>query len=133
MEWLGSIASLLALAAILGGVAAVFYANRSKSIIELLKTENSAYKESNERLHTENIELKHSYDTCNAELKVWRNNITQGPSIEKLIAANNKQHSENIKGMVKVTKGLNDLVQQQSKLTEAIINATKIEGINGSR
>ena len=58
MEWLTTFGTFVGVAGVLGGVFAAFYASRSKGIIELLKTENTAYKESNERLHQDNDNLR---------------------------------------------------------------------------
>ncbi len=105
----------------LGGLAAGFYGARQKGIIELLKTENGAYKESNARLHDENTTLKQSCAQAQAEAKMWRDNVTQRPSIEKLIANSNKQHGEYMIEMGKVTKGLGDLT---TAVTQMIKEAT---------
>lgn len=93
----------------LGGLAAGFYGARQKGIIELLKTENTAYKDSNQRLHEENTELKQQKATAEAEAKMWRDNVTQRPSIEKLIAASTKQHGEYMIKIGEMTKGMTDL------------------------
>lgn len=126
-EWFSTLGSFVGIAALLGGVAAAFWASRSKGIIELLKTENAAYKESNQRLHEDNSELKQELAAAQAEVKIWRNNVTQRPNIQKMIDTNNKQHSEYMaelgkvtSGLSNVTSGLSDLVKQQGKLTEAI-------------
>lgn len=100
----------------LGGLAAGFYGARQKGIIELLKTENSAYKESNARLHEENTTLKASCAQASAEAKMWRDNVTQRPSIEKLIANSNKQHGEYMIEMGKVTNGLGELTKAVTAL-----------------
>lgn len=109
----------------LGGLAAGFYGARQKGIIELLKTENTAYKESNTRLHGENETLKQSCAQATAEAKMWRDNVTQRPSIEKLIANSNKQHGEYMIEMGKVTNGLGEL-------TKAVTLFIK-EAANGKR
>lgn len=100
----------------LGGLAAGFYGARQKGIIELLKTENTAYKESNGRLHEENTKLKADCAQSAAEAKMWRDNVTQRPSIEKLIANSNKQHGQYMIEMGKVTKGLGDLTAAVTNL-----------------
>lgn len=99
----------------LGGLAAGFYGARQKGVIELLKTENQAYKDSNARLHDENSTLKQECAAAVAEAKVWRDNITQRPSIEKMITASNKQHGEYMIEMGKVTKGLAELTAAVTK------------------
>lgn len=109
----------------LGGLAAGFYGARQKGIIELLKTENTAYKESNARLHEENTSLKATCAQASAEAKMWRDNVTQRPSIEKLIANSNKQHGEYMIEMGKVTNGLGEL-------TKAVTLFIK-EAANGKR
>lgn len=85
---------ILGAAATLGGVVGFFYGARQKGVIELLKTENSAYKDSNARLNDENTKLKADCAQSAAEAKMWRDNVTQRPSIEKLIASSNRQHGE---------------------------------------
>lgn len=115
LAWLNTFGLLVGLAFTLGGIAAAFWASRSKGIIELLKTENAAYKDSNARLHDENTELKQTNATCTAELKVWQNNVTQAPNIDKLITTIGKQHNEYMQelgsitaSIVALTKGLAD-------------------------
>lgn len=90
----------------LGGLAAGFYGARQKGIIELLKTENTAYKESNARLHDENTKLKADCAQSAAEAKMWRDNVTQRPSIEKLIANSNKQHGQYMLEIGNLTKAI---------------------------
>lgn len=93
----------------LGGLAAGFYGARQKGIIELLKTENTAYKESNARLHEENTTLKATCAQASAEAKMWRDNVTQRPNVEKLITASTKQHGEYMLKMGEMAKGIIDL------------------------
>lgn len=100
----------------LGGLAAGFYGARQKGIIELLKTENTAYKESNTRLHDENDQLKKDCAQSAAEAKMWRDNVTQRPSIEKLITNSNKQHGQYMIEMGKVTNGLAELTSAVTKM-----------------
>lgn len=130
-DWVGTFGSFIGLAIVLGGVAAGFWASRSKGIIELLKTENSAYKESNQRLHEELQTAKQDAAAAKAETKVWRDNVTQRPSIEKMIGNSQKQHQEYMIELGKVANGLSDLVKQQGELTKAIANAVLKGGDNG--
>jgi len=122
---------IIGIGAGLGGLAAGFYGARQKGIIELLKTENTAYKESNARLHEENNTLKQTCAQATAEAKIWRDNVTQRPSIQKMIETNQRQHKEYMGEMAKVAKGLSDLVTQQGKLTEVIAQTIVKEGSNG--
>ena len=131
MEWVTSFGTFVGIAGVLGGVLAAFYASRSKGIIELLKTENPAYKDSNQRLHDENKQLSDQATNAKAELKIWRDNVTQRPSIQKMIETNQRQHKEYMGEMAKVAKGLSDLVTQQGKLTEVIAQTIVKEGSNG--
>lgn len=128
MEWISTLMLAIGAGITLGGLAAGFYGARQKGVIELLKTENSAYKESNARLHDENSNLKTQCAEAKAEAKVWRDNVTQRPNIEKLITNTNKQHAEYMIEMGKVTKGL-------TALTETVTKAlTYVEGqSNGKR
>ncbi len=96
----------------LGGLAAGFYGARQKGIIELLKTENTAYKESNTRLHGENETLKQSCAQATAEAKMWRDNVTQRPSIEKLIANSNKQHGQYMLEIGNLTKAVTQALKE---------------------
>lgn len=123
MQWLQTLGFVLGLGALLGGLSAAFWASRSKGIQELLKTENQAYKESNARLAEENKELKQQSATCQAELKVWKNNVTQRPSIDKLISTSTEQHQEYMIKLTDVANGLSSLVTQQSQLTQTIAKA----------
>ena len=84
-EWFSTLGSFVGIGALIGGVVAAFWASRAKGIIELLKTENLAYKESNQRLHDENQQLSQQASNAKAELKIWRDNVTQRPSIQKRI------------------------------------------------
>ena len=102
MEWVQSFGTFVGIAGVLGGVFAAFYASRSKGIIELLKTENQAYKDSNQRLHEENKQLSDQATNAKAELKIWRDNVTQRPSIQKMIETNQRQHKEYMGEMAKV-------------------------------
>ena len=131
MEWVQSFGTFVGIAGVLGGVFAAFYASRSKGIIELLKTENQAYKDSNQRLHEENKQLSDQATNAKAELKIWRDNVTQRPSIQKMIETNQRQHKEYMGEMAKVAKGLSELVTQQGKLTEVIAQTIVKEGSNG--
>jgi hypothetical protein len=99
----------------LGGLAAGFYGARQKGIIELLKTENTAYKESNARLHEENNTLKQTCAQATAEAKMWRDNVTQRPSIEKLITNSNKQHAEYMLKMGELTKAVTRALEELGK------------------
>lgn len=96
----------------LGGLAAGFYGARQKGIIELLKTENTAYKESNARLHEENTLLKAQCAQASAEAKMWRDNVTQRPSIEKLIANSNKQHGQYMLEIGNLTKAVTQALKE---------------------
>ena len=96
----------------LGGLAAGFYGARQKGIIELLKTENTAYKESNARLHEENTSLKATCAQASAEAKMWRDNVTQRPSIEKLIANSNKQHGQYMLEIGNLTKAITQALKE---------------------
>lgn len=131
MEWVQSFGTFVGIAGVLGGVFAAFYASRSKGIIELLKTENQAYKDSNQRLHDENQQLSQQASNAKAELKIWRDNVTQRPSIQKMIETNQRQHKEYMGEMAKVAKGLSDLVTQQGELTKVIAKAVIRDGANG--
>lgn len=126
-EWVSTLGSFVGIAALIGGVVAAFWASRTKGIIELLKTENSAYKESNQRLHEEATTLKQELAAAQAEVKIWRDNVTQRPNIQKMIETNQEQHTQHMAelgkvttGLGNVTTGLSELVKQQGKLTEAI-------------
>lgn len=96
----------------LGGLAAGFYGARQKGIIELLKTENSAYKESNGRLNDENTKLKADCAQSAAEAKMWRDNVTQRPSIEKLISNSNKQHGQYMLEIGNLTKAITQALKE---------------------
>ena len=131
MEWVQSFGTFVGIAGVLGGVFAAFYASRSKGIIELLKTENTAYKESNERLHQDNDNLSQQLLAAKSELKVWRDNVTQRPSIEKMIETSQRQHKEYMSELAKVAKGLGDLVTQQGNLTKVIAQSVLKDSSNG--
>lgn len=109
MEWLQTLVVVVGLGITLGGLAAGFYGARQKGVIELLKTENQAYKDSNGRLHDENTELKAQCAQANAEAKMWRDNVTQRPNVEKLITTSNKQHGEYMLKMGEMAKSITDL------------------------
>lgn len=106
MEWIKTLLLMLGSGVTLGGLAAGFYGTRQKGVIELLKTENTAYKESNVRLHDDNVQLGQSLATATAEVKIWRDNVTQRPNIEKLITTSNKQHGEYMLKMGELTKAV---------------------------
>ena len=131
MEWLTTFGTFVGVAGVLGGVFAAFYASRSKGIIELLKTENTAYKENNERLHQDNDNLSQQLLAAKSELKVWRDNVTQRPSIEKMIETSQRQHKEYMSELAKVAKGLNQLVTQQGELTKVIAQTLIKDGSGG--
>jgi len=131
MEWLTTFGTFVGVAGVLGGVFAAFYASRSKGIIELLKTENTAYKESNERLHQDNDNLSQQLLAAKSELKVWRDNVTQRPSIEKMIETSQRQHKEYMSELAKVAKGLSQLVTQQGELTKVIAQTLIKDGSGG--
>lgn len=103
---------IIGIGAGLGGLAAGFYGARQKGIIELLKTENTAYKESNARLHEENNTLKQTCAQATAEAKMWRDNVTQRPSIEKLIANSNKQHGQYMLEIGNLTKAVTQALKE---------------------
>lgn len=109
MDVLQSLFTFIAAGIGLGGLIGGFYGARQKSVIELLKTENTAYKESHTRLYDENDKLKQESAEAKAEAKFWQDNVTQRPSIEKLITTSNKQHAEYMIEMGKVTSGLAEL------------------------
>ena len=115
MEWVQTLLLFIGAGVTLGGLAAGFYGARQKGVIELLKTENQAYKDSNGRLHDENTELKAQCATSAAEAKMWRDNVTQRPSIEKLITASNKQHAEYMLKMGELTKAVTRALEELSK------------------
>ena len=131
MEWLTTFGTFVGVAGVLGGVFAAFYASRSKGIIELLKTENTAYKESNERLHQDNDNLSQQLLAAKSELKVWRDNVTQRPSIEKMIETSQRQHKEYMGELANVAKSLSQLVTQQSELTKVIAQTLIKDGSGG--
>lgn len=131
MEWLTTFGTFVGVAGVLGGVFAAFYASRSKGIIELLKTENTAYKESNERLHQDNDNLSQQLLAAKSELKVWRDNVTQRPSIEKMIETSQRQHKEYMGELANVAKGLSQLVTQQGELTKVIAQTLIKDGSGG--
>lgn len=106
MEWLQTLLVGLGAAATIGGMVGFFYGARQKGVIELLKTENTAYKESNGRLNEENTRLKADCAQSAAEAKMWRDNVTQRPSIEKLITTSNKQHGEYMLKMGELTNAV---------------------------
>lgn len=107
----------------LGGMAGFFYGARQKGIIELLKTENTAYKESNGRLNEENTKLKADCAQSAAEAKMWRDNVTQRPSIEKLISVSNKQHGEYMVKMGEMATSIAGLTGEVSKALKELGNA----------
>ena len=131
MEWLTTFGTFVGVAGVLGGVFAAFYASRSKGIIELLKTENTAYKESNERLHQDNDNLSQQLLAAKSELKVWRDNVTQRPSIEKMIETSQRQHKEYMGELANVAKSLSQLVTQQDELTKVIAQTLIKDGSGG--
>lgn len=125
MEWVQTLMLLVGAGITLGGLAAGFYGARQKGIIELLKTENTAYKESNERLHTENNALTTERDQAKAEAKMWRDNVTQRPNVEKLITTSNKQHGEYMIKMGEMATAITNLTGEVSKALKELANGKK--------
>ena len=112
MEWVQTLLLFIGAGITLGGLVAGFYGARQKGVIELLKTENQAYKDSNGRLHDENNGLKAECATATAEAKMWRDNMTQRPSIEKLITASNQQHAEYMLKMGELTNAVMTAIKE---------------------
>lgn len=125
MEWVQTLMLLVGAGITLGGLAAGFYGARQKGIIELLKTENTAYKESNERLHTENNALTTERDQAKAEAKMWRDNVTQRPNVEKLITTSNKQHGEYMIKMGEMATAITNLTGEVGKALKELANGKK--------
>ena len=96
-----------------------------------MKTENTAYKESNERLHQDNDNLSQQLLAAKSELKVWRDNVTQRPSIEKMIETSQRQHKEYMGELANVAKSLSQLVTQQDELTKVIAQTLIKDGSGG--
>lgn len=108
---LGLFGAILGIAGTVGAGSAVFYANRSRSIITLLKDENDALGKSNARLEKD-LEVSQIAKTAAEEkLQLLQDMVTQAPSIKELTEVMTKQHLEVIKSLGDVATKLSDLAE----------------------
>jgi cation transport regulator ChaC len=130
VEWPGTLTTLFGLAGTIGGFLGFLSYGRQRVTTELWKEEAGALRN---RLNTTHEE----YVTCKADAEAAKKNlafveaqldrlVTQQPAVEKLALAIGKQHQE-------VIKGLTDVTNQLSHLTEAIVNKANLGDIHEAK
>ena len=120
MEFVGLFGAILGVAGTVGGAAGVFFANRSRSVITLYKDENDALAKANNRLEKD---LEVQLAKCSAaqrEAQIWRDNVTQAPSIKELTKVMTDQNQQ-------VIQSLGNVATELSSLTKALTKAQKME------
>jgi hypothetical protein len=115
MSLLNLITTILAIAGALGGGTSIAIAVRSRNLITLLKDENAALLGSNTRLEKDLEVKKAELIGVENERNMWRDNVTQAPSIEKLATVTAQQHKEVISSLGAVAAGLTDLTKEMRK------------------
>lgn len=111
MDFLGIFLGVLGVAGTVGAGSAVFYANRSRSIISLLKEENDALNTTNNRLEKDLIVAETKRVAANNEAQIWRDNVTQAPSIKELTTEMTRQNTQVIDSLGNVAKELSSLAK----------------------
>lgn len=119
MDLLGIFGAILGVAGAVGAGSAVFYANRSRSIITLLKDENDALGKSNARIEKELELCQVEKRAADDKLKLMTDMVTQAPSIKELTEVMTKQHLE-------VIKSLGDVATKLSDLAEAMVQSQPV-------
>lgn len=111
MDFLSIFLGVLGLAGTVGAASAVFYANRSRTIITLLQDENKALAENKIRLESENAVLHTKLGAAENEARIWKDNVTQVPSIKELTEAMTAQNAQVITSLGKVATELSSLAK----------------------
>lgn len=108
--------------AVAGGIsigAAIIFSARSRSYQTLLKDENAALVGINTRLDKEVEVLQTKLEAKETEANIWRDNVTQAPSIEKLAAKTAQQHGEVLGGLGQVVTVIANLTEEMRKERES--------------
>lgn len=111
--------TILTIASAVGAGSSIFLYNRSRSLITLLKDENAALVGSNTRWEKDYEVLKAKYDAKETEANIWRDNVTQAPSIEKLATKTAQQHGEVLTGLASVVTVIGELTDEMRKERES--------------
>ena len=118
-DYLPLITSILAIAGALGGGSSIYIAARSRGLITLLKDENAALVGSNTRLEKDLEVSVTKLAAMEAERNIWRDNVTQAPSIKELTETTAKQHQEVIGSLSAVAAGLTELTKEMRRERKA--------------
>lgn len=111
MDILGIFGAILGVAGTVGAGSAVFYANRSRSIITLLKDENDALSKSNARMDKDLEICELGKAAAEEKLQLLQDMVTQAPSIRELTEVMTQQHLEVIKSLGEVATNLSNLAE----------------------
>jgi CRISPR/Cas system-associated endonuclease Cas3-HD len=111
--------TILTIASAVGAGSSIFLYNRSRSLITLLKDENAALVGSNTRLEKELEVEQTKRKATETERDIWRDNVTQAPSIELLATKTAQQHGEVLNGLGEVVTVIADLTKEMRKERES--------------
>ena len=114
-DYLPLITSIFAIAGALGGGTSIWIAARSRGLITLLKDENAALVGSNTRLEKDLEVANTKIKAVETERNIWRDNVTQAPSIKELTETTARQHQEVVTSLSAVAAGLTDLTKEVRK------------------
>lgn len=137
-QTLGQFGAVITIGGLLVLAFVYLYSTAKKGRQDIIRQDNADLRASNQEMRTEKAGLEATIKETREQNHQLRDIATQTPAVTKLIQMNtkqqeqiNKQHTEVIAGLTKLTSELSNLVTEFAVLSKAINKSNEIKATNG--